>query len=161
MNSESIKEIQHYLRTLSFRNPGIASIVVDGIYGHDTAKAVSSFQELSSLTPTGKVDSLTWDTLVNAYNKEQKTPQSLHPFPDKNSIINQSSPKDIVYILQAMLISSENTAVPSGIYDAQTKRQIEEFQKEHRLSATGYVDFETWNLLATRFNERRYMQAHL
>jgi peptidoglycan hydrolase-like protein with peptidoglycan-binding domain len=39
------------------------------------------------------------------------------------------------------------TVVPTGIYDAQTKKSVSEFQKKLNLPETGNVDYLTWNAL--------------
>ncbi len=161
MATESIKEIQHYLRTLSFRNSSIMPLVVDGIYGHDTAKAVSSFQQLTDLPVSGEVDLRTWNTLVNAYNRDQSEPLLLAPFSDKNTVIDKTSPKDTILILQTLLMSLavDNPRLPSGVFDDDTIQQIQVFQTSQQLPVTGVVDLYTWNTMASLYNERRFLQA--
>jgi len=158
MDTEAVKEIQHYLRTLSYRNPTILPVVVDGIYGHDTVKAVSAFQQLSNIPVSGKTDSDTWYALTHAYDQATRHPLSLQVFPDKNAVINQSSPAYLIVILQAMLRVFDESVSLNGIYDSQTKQLIETFQSQHHLPVTGDVDEISWNTLSALFNGRRFKE---
>ncbi len=62
-----IRELQEYLRYLSFYDASLPEIGVDGIYGRETAEAVAAFQELYQMDPTGRVDRVTWDLIYALY----------------------------------------------------------------------------------------------
>ncbi|MBO5797945.1 MAG: peptidoglycan-binding protein, partial [Clostridia bacterium] len=64
-----VREVQEYLRQLARSFPRIPLLAVDGIYGPETAEAVRVFQELFGLSPTGEVDSTTWETLGREYRR--------------------------------------------------------------------------------------------
>lgn len=59
--------IEIMLKYLSTILPEIPNIEMDGIYNADTAAAVSSFQNLYGLEPTGIVDEPTWNMLMSVY----------------------------------------------------------------------------------------------
>jgi peptidoglycan hydrolase-like protein with peptidoglycan-binding domain len=56
---EIIKEMQKVLAA-----SGVDVKVLDGIYGHDTGLAVSSFQRTKNLPASGEVDEVTWQALM-------------------------------------------------------------------------------------------------
>lgn len=62
-----IREIQEYLRYLSFYDTGIPEIGVDGIFGPETTEAVRQFQRWFEIEQTGRVDRATWDLLYARY----------------------------------------------------------------------------------------------
>lgn len=62
-----IREIQEYLRFLSFTNNALMEIGVDGIFGPETIQAVQLFQRQSQMEETGQVDRPTWDLIYASY----------------------------------------------------------------------------------------------
>lgn len=62
-----IREVQEYLRFLSFTNNALMEIGVDGIFGPETIQAVQLFQRQSQMEETGQVDRLTWDLIYASY----------------------------------------------------------------------------------------------
>ena len=65
---EEISLLQQYLLTLSEVYPEIPSVEVNGVYGTATRDAVTAFQNLFGLDPTGIVDALTWDAITDTYS---------------------------------------------------------------------------------------------
>ncbi len=65
---EEIRLLQQYLLTLSEVYPEIPTVEVNGVYGTATRDAVTAFQNLFRLDPTGIVDALTWDAITDAYS---------------------------------------------------------------------------------------------
>ena len=160
MQTEAVKEIQHYLRTLSFREPRIRTIEVDGKYGANTAAAVASFQDIIGIPVNGVTDPVTWDRLVAEYRRNQSPVEPLFVVEDNTSLIDSSSPTDKVAILQAMLwhLSGRyrNLAVPTinGVFDTQTQNSVLQFKRLQGLPSVSTVDAATWNLLASLYNNR-------
>ena len=62
-----IREIQEYLRYLSFYDPELLEINVDGVFGPETTRAVRLFQNQFRITPTGRIDLITWNLLYTLY----------------------------------------------------------------------------------------------
>lgn len=62
-----IREIQEYLRLLSFHDRALLEINVDGIYGPDTHRAVQQFQRQYHMDATGVMNRVTWELLFAAY----------------------------------------------------------------------------------------------
>ncbi len=63
-----VKLIQEYLNVIRTRYPSIIYLVPDGIYGYNSSSAVSEFQRNIGIPITGKVDGVTWNSIVNSYN---------------------------------------------------------------------------------------------
>ena len=161
MDTYIIREVQEYLRILSFYDPRLPPIAVDGVYSHQTREAVRIFQTLYSLNPSGEVDTDTWEQLRDTANEQHLTsPSALHAFPHPDYILYPNETNVTAGLIQQMLnelstyyinIQTVNT---SGTYDAASVTEIQNIQKLHQLEANGNVDLATWNVLATLFNNR-------
>ncbi len=55
------------LSYISTKVPEIPPVTVDGIFDSDTAAAVTAFQNIYGLEPTGVVNEDTWDMIMNVY----------------------------------------------------------------------------------------------
>lgn len=58
--------LQAILLSLTQRFPNLPKVAITGIYNAETAEAVTAFQELSGISPTGFVDRPTWNVLAAA-----------------------------------------------------------------------------------------------
>ena len=56
--------------------------------------------------------------------------------------------------------SDEPAIIPDGIYSAETKKAVEDFQRQSGLTVTGVVNFETWEALV-RENRRAAYESSL
>lgn len=61
---DSVRCVQSYLNGVQ----GAPHLNVDGVYGQNTARAVTAFQATHGLAPDGVVGPATWQALVAAYN---------------------------------------------------------------------------------------------
>lgn len=153
-----IVEVQFYLREIAKYKPEIPTVYIDGIYNSTTKEAVTVFQNIYGLSPTGKVDLNTWNLIVNEYSKYytiKSEPNKVACFPSNIINIKLGDDDDIVYVIQYLLRNLNKkyknyTAVNmSGTYDQYTYEAIRQFQKSNMLPVTGIVDKATWNSLAT------------
>ena len=62
-----VRTIQEQLSAIRRTYSNIPSLTIDGIYGEDTAAAVSRFQSIFDLTVTGEVDYSTWYKISQLY----------------------------------------------------------------------------------------------
>ncbi|MDF2948548.1 MAG: putative peptidoglycan-binding protein [Sedimentibacter sp.] len=69
--SPSIYVIQEMLSYISLIIPTIPYIEPNGVYDEPTQRAVSAFQTMQGIEPTGLVDEITWDTIVEVYRKQR------------------------------------------------------------------------------------------
>ena len=58
--------LQAILLSLTQRFPNLPKVAITGKYSEETATAVTAFQELSGISPTGFVDRPTWNVLAAA-----------------------------------------------------------------------------------------------
>ena len=160
---EAVRNLQRYLRQLSYFNEAIIEPPIDGIFGSDTEEALRAFQTLAGLPPTGRADRETFERLFAAYidsQNERRAPARIAHFPQipENYTVEMGETQFLVSIIQNALheLSSVYDAplnVPqSGIYDADTAAAVRAFQAIHGLPATGAVDRATWNALAEAYN---------
>ncbi len=154
--NDAIFEIQLWLRELYFAGYPIEEIIPDGIFDAKTRKAVIDFQKYAGLPASGVVDRETWDAMYEAYNKARfdlSRPSPIYPFPENDGYVTSpGEASDIVIIVQLLLNSLsahyDGIVVPvSGVYDIQTQRAAQEFQRKSALAPTGLVDKATWNHL--------------
>ena len=64
---EKVRTLQSQLNRIARNYPAIPMIMVDGIYGPNTAEAVRTFQEIFDLPPTGITDYPTWYEISDIY----------------------------------------------------------------------------------------------
>ncbi len=82
---DKVRNLQYMLAVLSEYISQIPSIAVDGIYGPETARAVSAAQGYFGLPQTGTVDAATWDEIYDQYaGIENRTLRSGETFPPAN-----------------------------------------------------------------------------
>ena len=62
-----VTAVQYMLDELTVQFDGLENVPQNGIYGIETARAVTEFQKRNLLPVTGEVDKRTWDALVRSY----------------------------------------------------------------------------------------------
>lgn len=159
--AEARRNIQRYLRQLSYFEPSIPPPPVDGVWGDDTVRAVKAFQKLEGLEETGAVDDVTFERLFDAYIvslEERALPLCISPFPSEPEgyVIEPGNTSPIVRLIQLMLgeISAiyDLTAVDeTGTYDEETAEAVRDLQYRNLLPVTGVMDKATWNALARAY----------
>ncbi len=66
-SGDKVRQMQEQLNRIAQNYPAIGTIAVDGIYGQDTANAVSNFQRVFDLPVTGVTDYRTWYKISQIY----------------------------------------------------------------------------------------------
>ena len=61
---QPIRSLQTMLRVIARKDPAIPAVIPDGIYGQDTMRAVTAFQQLYGVPVTGIADQQTWEAIV-------------------------------------------------------------------------------------------------
>lgn len=94
-----IREIQEYLRLLSFHDRALLELNVDGIYGPHTRQAVEQFQRQYRMDVTGIMDRITWELLFAAYRAALNSsfpsqPPLAENQPDQDTDINTNLSTD-------------------------------------------------------------------
>lgn len=71
--------LQVLLTTLSAVTEVIPAVLVNGVYGESTARAVAAVQSLTDIPADGLLNGATWDALAALYNLEAKKLSSSPP----------------------------------------------------------------------------------
>ena len=159
--TNAIRNIQTYLRHLSFHREEINDVPIDGIWEGETARAVAAFQKKEGLPVTGTVDKATWDALKREYDRsvsENSPPVPLSIFPryPKGFVIKTGDQGYLVDTVQFLIDQLERaygfSPVKTGIYDNETAEAVRDFQRRNQIAVTGNVDRETWDAMAVQHN---------
>ena len=162
-NAQAVRNLQRYLRTLSYFDSRIPELPIDGIFDTATEAGVKAFQEIEGLPVTGRVDPDTFALLYERYRAQQRAkdaPARISHFPrlPEDYTLEVGEQQFLVRIiqnaLQELAIDYDwGGEVPqTGIYDEPTAAAVRVFQEKHGLPATGGVDRATWNALAEAYN---------
>ena len=159
---DAVRNLQRYLRTISFYDPSIPRVPIDGIYDTATEHAVIAFQASRGLAPTGKVDKTTWDRIFGEFSQiveatDRSNNINLFPSVPENYEASLGETSSFVAIIQLLLrelsiIYDFPSTEISGVYDKATEDAIKEFQRLSGLTTTGKVDLITWNRLIRDFS---------
>lgn len=161
--NQAIKNLQLYLRTLSFFDERIERVPVDGIFDSATESAVASFQRTRGLPETAIVDRATWDAIYEEYlaleraQSRESSPSffPVSPYDYEASVGEESS---FVAIVQLMLRELRQIfdEIPEltidGTFGKETEQAVKAFQRASLLDATGKVDLETYNRIVRAFH---------
>ena len=153
----AIFEVQSYLRNIARLDSSISMVFSDGIFGEETAKAVTDFQRKHAITQTGKVDFETWEKLIEENERAVLTasePLQIVRITNADLPLKAGMQNDFVYTLKLMLNhvskSHENfSSLPlDNNFDSDTRQQVILWQEITDTEPSGEVDKLTWNLLA-------------
>ena len=168
---EAVRNIQRYLRRLSYTDPSIPPVLIDGIFGEATRESLIAFQRMNGLNGSGVADRESWDMLYKSYLAavDRYTPPSgfsVFPRVPKDYAIGMGEVSFAVSTVQYLL--SEVSAiidtleeVPiTGKFDIETARAVSLFQNASGLDVTGEVDLMTWQSLVDTYERygRDYSQ---
>jgi murein L,D-transpeptidase YcbB/YkuD len=106
-------------------------VVVDGIYGPETKKAVVAFQVRSKLRGNGIIGPRTWAMLLSVA-------------PNSYPKIAIGSNSDAVTTLRTLLHMRGYRVSNHGKFDISLENAVKKFQKRHGIRPTGVVKRSTW-----------------
>ena len=66
---KKVRNLQNMLRAVNLYKNILPEVIVDGIFDEQTENAVKNFQQSSGLNPNGVVDIITFEKIVEEYNK--------------------------------------------------------------------------------------------
>lgn len=157
---QPIRSLQTMLRIIAEDDPNHMRVIPDGIYGPETAAAVSTFQRLHGLPVTGVTDQPTWEAVVAVYNPALvriDEAQPLNIILNPGQVIRKGERSPHLYLVQAMLLvlaetyQSIGTPSQTGILDEPTADAISSFQQLSGLPMTGNLDKHTWKHLVLQY----------
>lgn len=157
---QPIRSLQTMLRTIASVEPRQMNVMPDGIYGSQTAAAVSSFQRRMGLPVTGVADLNTWEQIVQEFERAFVETQRAQPVQitlEPGQVLRRGERNNHLYLIQSMLtvLSLANPVIPTpghtGVLDASTAESLAAFQTYAALAPTGEVDKLTWKNLALHY----------
>ena len=74
---QAIRNLQRYLRQLSYFDEDISPIVINGVWNDETRNALLEFQRKNGLSPTGTVDRETTLLLHSKYRAAKQKNEAL------------------------------------------------------------------------------------
>lgn len=158
----AVRNLQRYLRRLSYSYPSIRKVPIDGIFSEQTVLSLKEFQEEFDLPVTGIADALTWNTLFDEYLRLKQEDSRL-PLPDffpsaPPNYQTQMGEKHafitlLQFILNELQIIYDDLPLLSinGIMDEETSKSVSRFQSIHRLPIDGQVNRQTWNRIVQEY----------
>lgn len=160
--NEARRNLQTYLRQLSYFDPGIPPVPIDGLRGDDTTDALISYQLSRGFEPTGIADIETWEAVYEDYLislEENSSPARMSVFPTnaRNIELKRGDSGFVVSAIQyllselSLMLPTEELSI-SGFYDDGTSLAIEAFQTLVALPVTGNTDKLTWDALVRLFD---------
>lgn len=156
--------LQYFINFLASFDDRIWQVEINGYFDETTVEALTNFQKLYSLEPTGISNEATWNRLYDFYAgimnlipPSENGDQVVTPYPGYT--LQLGSVGEYVKIFQQFLnsISKEYPAVPpitiDGIFGNATRDAVYAFQNTFGLTVDGIVGMETWNVAADLYND--------
>lgn len=157
---QPIRSLQTMLRVIETDAGLDLPVIPDGIYGNQTQRAVSRFQQERGLPVTGVADQSTWERIVLEYPDALARVSPAEPIRillDPGAEFRLGDESYYIYLMQAMLLALgeiyESVTVPqvNGVFDQVTADSVASFQMMSQLPQTGIMDKVTWKHLALQY----------
>lgn len=149
--------MQSYLNAIGAMYPVIPYLVVDGILGVKTKGAITIFQKLNHIEPTGDIDLETWNKIAEAYALIASFQSISLNYPGTELAIGSEG--DDVKLMQKFLsdIRMSYPTIPNvvvnGVYEPNTENAVKAFQRLFGIDPTGIIDENTWYAIIEKTNE--------
>jgi peptidoglycan hydrolase-like protein with peptidoglycan-binding domain len=158
----AVRNLQKYLRQLSYTDLDIPPVPIDGIFGEATTASLKAFQKKNGFVENGIADRESWDALYESYLESVKRfspPLGFSPFPmvPEGYALAIGEIGFAVSSVQFLLgeISSVIDGIGelpiTGLYNIDTSRAVAFFQAASGLDVTGAVDKLTWDALVDTY----------
>lgn len=158
----SVTSLQTMLRVIALQDSACPMVIPDGIYGEQTARAVTVQQKRAGLPQTGITDFATWQAICAAFQAalvEVEPAAPLDLVMNPNQVILAGSNNLHVLLIQAMLQSlhevyaNVDPCVLTGTCDEQTVCAIKSVQRCCGMPESGILDKRLWQLLAGLYHQ--------
>ena len=157
---QPIRALQTMLRVIMQNEGSAAPLVPDGIYGPETAGAVTEFQRKHGIPVTGLTDDRTWNAILAAYRPakiDRVRAQPLCVGMNPGQVIRKGEAHPHLFLVQGMLaaLSQVYDSIPlpglTGVLDEGTGDALAAFQMLSGLPITGNLDKITWKNLVLQY----------
>ena len=158
----AVTSLQTMLRTVALCGEKLPVVIPDGVYGTQTAAAVTAFQRQNGLPATGVTDYETWRAIRKAYESalvEMSPAAPLEITMQPGQVILEGSDNLHVLLIQAMLhnlhLAFDNMpdCCLSGVCDGETGEAIRCLQRCCGMQPSGILNKELWQLLAGLYHQ--------
>lgn len=148
-----ILSLQSMLAVLSKSGLGLPSLIPDGLYGPETARAVSAFQRLHGLPENGQTDNITWNHIVDAFTRLSPLVLPAAPLEavwQPMQTISAGEKNLQLHVIQGMLSALRHVfpEMPelrvTGIHDEASVRAVRWFQRKSGLTDDGVLTQIDW-----------------
>ncbi len=164
---EDVRVIQIQLNRIAQNYPAITTgLQEDGFFDTETRDAVTKFQEVFNIAPSGEVDETTWYTIKRIYTGVKGLGDLFGEgltLEEVSRIFERAlGPEDsgnrvrvIQYYLGVIGFFDENIPQISitGVYDRETQNAVRQFQEQNGIAVDGIIGRDTWNAIVARYNE--------
>ena len=140
-SGDDVRILQEKLKILGFYNP-----IITGDFGLATEVGVKAFQKEYGLLETGVVDDNMWELLFEY--TEPATYNTLSDYPILGLGSSGSYVRDLQVKLKTLLYY---TGEINSYFDIETQIAVKRFQFHNKLTTTGIVDNQSWNVLNTLY----------
>ena len=158
---QPIRNLQHFLRLISYYYNTVPAVIPDGIFSPQTKESVMGFQKTFGLPVTGVVDFDTWNQIIKIFNEiSEYEEEALRPlvFPATDFTINPGESPLALYIIHSMLYSLSSIFKNlgnfniTGTHDESSVNLIKLLQKLFNLEPNGIIDKKTFNMISALYN---------
>lgn len=153
---EPVRNLQHFLRRISYHYNTVSSVVPDGIFSDQTYQSVKSFQSTFGLEITGIVNNETWNKIIAVYDNIVRyygPPMKLSLIPNAEIQINAEEENNLLYAIQSLLfcISKKFSNIPCvdicGVHNSASVEAVKRVQEICNLPSNGVIDSLTYNMI--------------
>lgn len=153
---EPVRNLQHFLRRISYHYNTVSSVVPDGIFSDQTYQSVKSFQSTFGLEINGIVNNETWNKIIAVYDNIVRyygPPMELSLIPNAQMQINAEEENDFLYAIQSLMlcISKKFSNLPCvdvcGVHNRASVEAVKKIQEICNLPSSGVIDSVTYNMI--------------
>ncbi len=158
----SVTSLQTMLRVIALHDEHCPTVIPDGVYGEQTARAVKVQQKRAGLPQTGITDFATWQAVCAAYQAaavEVEPAAPLDVVMNPNQVILEGSDNLHVLLIQAMLMTlhevydNVDACALTGTCDRETVCAVKSLQRCCGVPESGILDKALWQLLAGLYTQ--------
>lgn len=158
---EPIKNLQHFLRLISYYYNTVPAIIPDGVFSEQTKEAVEAFQKTFNLPVTGCVDLKTWEKIISVYNQireYEEEGRSTRFFPSRDFVIKPNESNMHLYPIQSMLYVLSNIFNNlgkldiTGVHDEKSVNVVKALQDMFEHEPNGIIDKKTFNMISSLYD---------